>query len=157
MNKKLEKLQNQREKLQAKTDKLTPIANRKYAQYECGDFIPFFMTSAFAMGAHEAITNVTDSAIERPHNTDVANAIHKGACYAFAGVSYAALAVGLLPFAILEAPVAAVGCGLEGLKELDRTVYNNRSAKAREKLASVQEEIKVIDEKIAELSSQKNC
>lgn len=157
MNKKLEKLQNQREKLQAKTDKLTGIANRKYAQYEAGDFIPFFMTRAFAEGVHEAITNVTDSAIERPHNTDVANAIHTGACYAFAGASYAALAVGLLPFAIFEAPVAAVGCGLAGLKELDRNIYNNRSAKARKKLANVQEEIKTIDEKIAELSSQRVC
>ena len=158
MNKKLENLQTKRNKLQTKSDKLSKIAERKYAQYEVGDFIPFFMTRAIAEGVHDEIAdNITLSAIERPYNTDVANAIHKGACYALSGAAYTALAVGLIPFAALEAPVAAIGCGIEGLKELDRTVYNNRTSKARSKLKDVQEELKLLDEKIAELSSQKVC
>ena len=157
MNKKIEKLQNQKEKLQERSEKLSKIADRKLADYEIGEFIPFFLTRAFAYGAQEAIESINDRAIESPYNTGVANAIHKGACYAFAGATAAFFAVGIAPFAVLEAPVAAVGCGIQGLKDLDASVYNARIVKAEKRLNKVNGQIKNIDSQIAELSQQKVC
>ena len=155
MNNKLEKLQNQREKLQKRSEKLSKVASRELADYEVGEFIPFFLTRAFAMGAQEALEAINDRAIESPCKTGVAKAVHKGACYAFAGATAAFFAVGIAPFAVLEAPVAAVGCGIQGLKDLDASVYNARIVKAEERLGRVNNKINDIDLQIAELSQQR--
>lgn len=157
MKTKLERLQIQKEKLQRKSEKLSEVADRKTAQYEVGEFVPFFITQAFMMGTKDFVDDVALNAIERPYNTDAANAVHKGLCYAFAGATAAVCVAGTLPFAILEAPVAAVGCGIQGLKDLDVTLHNERIYKARKRRTKVDEALKELDSKIAEFSQQRVC
>lgn len=157
MKTKLEKLQNQKEKLTKKSEKLSEITDRKMVQYEVGEFEPYFLTQAFLMGAREAVENITDKAIEQPYHNKAANVVHKGLCYAFAGATAAFFFAGTLPFAALETPVAAVGCGIQGLKDLDVSIYNDRIYKAAKKRTKIGEAIKEIDSQIAELSQQRVC
>ena len=150
----VEKLQTEREKLQNQYESLESISKRSYQQYECGDFIPYFLTQAFLMAAGEAFENIAEKGTDfNPFKNKVPKTIYKGVMYATAGISAALIAAGTLPFAALETPVALANSAFEGIKEIDRNSYNSKTYKAGKKLPIIEGKIKQIDEQIAELSS----